>query len=142
MAKWLHVKSAKVRPFVVDETYTSSMLLDDDFLEDGPGGVVQINAGVFQPNKNPERPVNCSAHDDDEIYVIISGTAEIVLEGESIYPQPGDVIYIPAHVSHGVKNLSAEEPFRLLTVWKDGRKNEMYHIRKEKWGKVNCMIDD
>ena len=141
MAKWLHVKSAKIRPFIVDETYTSKMLLDDDFLNDGCCGVVQINAGEFRPNPHPELAPNCCAHEGDEIYIVLSGKAEIVLDGESIFPEPGDVVFIPAHVSHGVKNLSTEEPFRLFTVWKDGRRNDMYFIRKEKWGKVNCTID-
>lgn len=143
VAKWMHVKRDRVMPFSKDDGYTSRMLLDEDFLEEaGRHPVVQVNEGTFAPNPHPNGSVACCAHDDDEIYVVLEGDADIILDGECIHPAVGDVIYIPAGVSHGVRNRCADKPFRIMTLWMNGRANDMYYIRKAAWGKVDCMIDE
>lgn len=143
MSKWLHVNRNKIKPFVVDASYTSRMILDSDFLNEAPvEPIIQINEGTFAPNPDPDKPAEGAAHTADEIYIVLSGHAEITMDGEPIRPEPGDVVYIPAGVNHAVRNLSREEPFRLLTLWKDGRANEMYEVRKNAWGKVFCTVDE
>lgn len=41
-----------------------------------------------------------TAHEQDELYFIISGSGEFWLNGETISFAAGDVIFVPAHVEH------------------------------------------
>jgi quercetin dioxygenase-like cupin family protein len=55
----------------------------------------------------------------DAMVHIIEGTAEIVIDGTSTHVQQGEVILMPANVSHA---LNAEFAFKmLLTMFKSGR---------------------
>ena len=143
MAKWLHIERDKIMPFVVDDTYSSRLLLDQDFLpEEEKHPVVQINEGTFAPNPNPDAPVEGAVHEADEIYVFLEGDADLFLDGECIHPKTGDVILIPAGVRHAARNRSTTKPFRLMTIWMDGRQNELYHIRKKAWNTSYRTIGD
>jgi mannose-6-phosphate isomerase-like protein (cupin superfamily) len=39
-------------------------------------------------------------HEQDELYIIVSGTGEFVRAGETVTFAPGDVIFVPAHMEH------------------------------------------
>ena len=57
----------------------------------------------------------------------------------------GDVIFIPAHTFHAVKNISNTEDFEFITVW-PGQPgpggNDVYDLRKKAWGKTYVEIDE
>jgi len=55
------------------------------------------------------RPVgkdNQTPHLQDELYVIISGSGDFLSNGERIPFQPGDVLFVAAHVEHRFENFS------------------------------------
>ena len=43
-------------------------------------------------------------HDVDELVVVVGGTGEYSLDGESHEVQEGDVVFIPAGIAHGTVN--------------------------------------
>jgi len=51
---------------------------------------------------------------DEEFYVILEGTGQMLDEGEIKPVQAGDVIMNPPHGEHGLTNTSATEPLKIL----------------------------
>lgn len=72
-------------------------------------------------------------HEKAEIYICISGQAELFLNGEKIPMRQGSLAYIPGGCRHYVDN-SSDEPFCLLTLWPDEKDNDVWHDRKKAWG--------
>lgn len=66
-------------------------------------------------------------HDEEESFLIISGKAELEVEGQSTVLERGDVVYIPRFWTHQMKN-----PFEETLVFADiywdwkGRTKEEY----------------
>jgi len=47
-------------------------------------------------------------HEQDEVYVVVSGTGEFVKDGRRHSFEPGEVLFVPAGVEHRFENFSAE----------------------------------
>jgi mannose-6-phosphate isomerase-like protein (cupin superfamily) len=63
---------------------------------------------VYAPRgTDPQQP-----HTRDEIYVVISGSGEFVNGDARSRFQPGDVLFVPAHVVHRFENFTDD-----LAVW-------------------------
>jgi len=45
-------------------------------------------------------PDHQSAHDDDELYVVLEGSGELTVEGERIALHPGQAAFVPAGADH------------------------------------------
>lgn len=66
-------------------------------------------------------------HDEEESFIIISGRAELEIEGQSTTLEHGDTVYIPRFWTHQMKN-----PFEDILVFADiywdskGRTKEQY----------------
>jgi oxalate decarboxylase/phosphoglucose isomerase-like protein (cupin superfamily) len=56
-------------------------------------------------------------HDEDETFIILSGTGIMTVDDESQPVEKGDVIYLPRFSQHQLQNTSAVEPLEFLTVW-------------------------
>lgn len=48
-------------------------------------------------------------HNSDELFMVVKGTVEIILEGKSIIPEIGEEIFIPKNCIHTVKNIGDTE---------------------------------
>ena len=44
-------------------------------------------------------------HDSDELVVVVEGEMEFEIDGEIKYPGKGEELYIPAGVTHSVRNI-------------------------------------
>ena len=128
MLKGKIIHSKEVKPFIIDETYYSKMLLDDDV---AGTHTININEGTLSPG----RRTGGGVHEKDEIYYIVSGNAKMVLDGERSDVGPGSVVFIPAGVFHYLINKSEEESVVILTFWPEAEDNEVYNVRKKAWGK-------
>jgi mannose-6-phosphate isomerase-like protein (cupin superfamily) len=129
------IDAARVRPFVVDETYSSKMLLDDGL---AGARTIQINEGTVAPGC----ALGGAAHGQDEIYYIVSGRGTLRL-GEETHPiKPGTVVYIPAGCFHALNNSDGGEPLVLLTLWREPEENEVYNQRIAAWGTSFQLIDE
>lgn len=51
-------------------------------------------------------------HDQDEIYIVVRGTGEFVVEGERFPFSPGDALFVPASKEHHFENFSDD-----LVTW-------------------------
>lgn len=128
MAKGVVIQSREVKPLVLDETYSSKMLLDSIV---AGGDTVQINEGTLAAGCRTSGGV----HKKPEVYYIVKGEAELHLDDDCYDASPGTVAYIPGGVFHYLVNKSATEDFVLLTFWQRAEDNEVYNLRLEKWGK-------
>lgn len=70
-----------------------------------------MSAEVFAPQGLDTQ----SPHEQDELYVIISGTGEFVRGSEKIPVQPGDLLFVPARVPHRFEGFEGD--FRVWVVF-------------------------
>jgi mannose-6-phosphate isomerase-like protein (cupin superfamily) len=47
-----------------------------------------------------------SPHNQDEIYIVMGGSGEFVMEGQRTACNLGDVLFVPANAAHHFENLS------------------------------------
>ena len=73
-------------------------------------------------------------HEKAEIYVCISGHADVYLNNEKTPMRQGSLLYIHAGSEHYVDNSASDEPFCFLTLWGNEEDNEVWHLRKKLWG--------
>ena len=59
-----------------------------------------------------------SAHDEDEIYFVLRGHAQLIMAGERTDLGPGSILYIPADTDHRFVNV--EEDLSLLVFFGSG----------------------
>ncbi len=70
-----------------------------------------MTAELFAPKgKDTQSP-----HEQDELYVVISGTGEFIRGEERITFKPGDVLFVPARMPHRFEGFSAD--FRVWVVF-------------------------
>jgi mannose-6-phosphate isomerase-like protein (cupin superfamily) len=70
------------------------------------GGLYVLDAGATDPQ---------SPHTEDELYVVMSGTAKVMVGGEVRPIQPGSVIFVAANVEHTFHDI--EERLVLLVMF-------------------------
>ena len=67
-------------------------------------------------------------HHEYEIWVAVTGSAEIVSEGERIPFVAGDVVHFPPQVRHQVVNNGSSD-FEMYAVWWDDEMAERFAMR-------------
>ena len=128
MPKGKIINSWEVKPFVLDETYSSKMILDDIV---AGTETIQINEGTLKGGSSTHGAV----HRADEIYYVVRGEAILHLDNETYDIKAGSTVFIPEGVFHSLDNKSSTEDFVLLTFWLKAEDNEVYDMRLKKWGK-------
>ena len=135
MNKGKVIHSREVKSFVVDQSYSSKMLMDDIV---AGGKSIHINEGTLGGGCSTPGGV----HTATEIYYTVRGEAILQLGEEKMDIGPGSLVYIPAGIFHALENKSQTEDFVLLTLWEDTEHNELYHERIKAWGKSFKTIDE
>jgi len=59
------------------------------------------------PSKSPLPP-----HTQDEVYIVVQGTGELLNDGVRLPIRPGDFLFVPAGVEHHFENFTDD-----LTIW-------------------------
>lgn len=79
----------------------------------------------------PQEEVDAHRHDEEECFIVISGQADLEIEGQRTKLCAGDVAYIPRFWMHQLINLN-DEPFTFVDLyWDDcGRGFEDYSAIK------------
>jgi mannose-6-phosphate isomerase-like protein (cupin superfamily) len=134
--KPLVVDVDRVKPLPLGKEYDSRMILDHVIT--GRDGVIQINHGTVKPRS----ALGGSAHEEDEIYYILSGHGKLRLDDEIVDIGPDQVIFIPGGVFHALDNTESDEELKILTFWKDYRFNEAYQERIKRWGRSFKTVDE
>lgn len=130
------VNVSKVMPLSFGESYDSRMILDHVIT--GRDNVIQINHGTVKPGF----ALDGAAHEEDEIYYILSGHGKLRLDDEIIDVYPNQVVFIPAGVFHALDNRESDEDLTILTFWRDYRFNDAYEARMKAWGTSFRTIDE
>lgn len=132
----LRVEVAKVKPLLFGSEYESRMILDHVIT--GRDDVIQINHGTVKAGF----ALGGAAHEEDEIYYILSGRGRLRLDDEVIDIAGGQVIFIPAGCFHALDNRDSDEDLCILTFWRDWRFNDAYSERIRQWGKSFKTVDE
>ncbi|HBP37987.1 MAG TPA: hypothetical protein DD640_04465 [Clostridiales bacterium] len=135
MPKARIIRDTQVKPFVLDASYSSKMILDDIV---AGAQTIQINEGTLKAGCKTGGGV----HEKNEIYFIFRGSAVIHLDQETFNIQAGDTVFIPGGVFHSLDNNSPTEDLVLLTFWENAQDNEVYNLRVKAWGKSFKTIDE
>lgn len=132
----LQVDVEKVKPLIFGKEYESRMILDHVIT--GRDDCIQINHGTVKAGY----ALGGAAHEEDEIYYILSGEGKLKLDDEIVDVKGGQVIFIPAGVFHALDNSMSDTDMCILTFWKDWRFNDAYEERIKLWGKSFKTIDE
>lgn len=83
--------------------------------------------GVVWVEVAPGTVVDAHEHDEEETFVVIAGTGEFSLQGQTTLLGPGDVAYVPRFWRHQLHN-PGRETFVFLDVYWDfrGRTKQQY----------------
>ena len=126
----------KVKPLSFGEEYDSRMILDHVITK--RDNVIQINHGTVKAGY----ALGGAAHEEDEIYYILSGKGKLRLDDKIIDVYADQVIFIPAGCFHALDNSQSSEDLKILTFWRDYRFNDAYEERMRLWGKSFKTIDE
>lgn len=72
-----------------------------------------LTVGLAEIPVGAPRPPRGHLHSQAEVYFVLSGSGEVVVEGESTPVCPGDAVFIPGDTEHLAVN-TGSEPLRLL----------------------------
>jgi quercetin dioxygenase-like cupin family protein len=122
------INSWEVQKFVLDNTYSSKMLLDSIVAGEE---TIQITEGTLEAGCKTGGGV----HEKSEIYYVVKGEAVIHLDKKEYDIKPGSLIFIPGGVFHSLDNKSDTESFVILAIWMKATDNEVYNMRMKAWGK-------
>ena len=61
---------------------------------------------VFRPSANPDGRDRQTPHTQDELYLVYSGSADIVIDGERMSAGVGDAFFVGAGKEHRFENFS------------------------------------
>ena len=126
----------KVKPLSFGAEYDSRMILDHVITK--RDNVIQINHGTVKAGY----ALGGAAHEEDEIYYILSGKGKLRLDDKIIDVYADQVIFIPAGCFHALDNSESDEDLKILTFWRDYRFNDAYEERMRLWGKSFKTIDE
>ena len=81
---------------------TPTWQVGEPFVEAMRHGTMSVE--VFAPQgRDAQTP-----HDQDELYFVVSGTAEFLHEGKRMPVASGDALFVPAHDKHHFEKMSAD----------------------------------
>jgi mannose-6-phosphate isomerase-like protein (cupin superfamily) len=78
--------------------------------------VPQLSCGIYSLAAGAKDAQ--SAHDEDEVYVVLAGRATLVVDGEESALKTGSIVYVPAEVVH--EFIDIEEDLSLLVFFGSG----------------------
>ena len=76
----------------------------------------EMVVGIAEVPVGAGRSPRGHTHEPAEVYYIISGRGEVMVEGETYPLTPGDAVWIPPNAEHVAYNVG-DEPLRLLYVF-------------------------
>jgi mannose-6-phosphate isomerase-like protein (cupin superfamily) len=80
-------------------------------------GVAGLPVGRFAMGESTVYPgggVPLHHHGNEEVYLILRGTGEMTVGGDTIAVSTGSAVYLPPHVPHGLRNTGGDD---LILLW-------------------------
>jgi len=78
--------------------------------------VPALSSGIYQLSAGAQD--RQAAHDEDEVYFVLKGKAQLVIDGEQSPIARGSILYIPADTNH--EFIDIEEDLSLLVFFGSG----------------------
>jgi mannose-6-phosphate isomerase-like protein (cupin superfamily) len=100
-----------VHAFTVDELDERRLAKSEPWLEFERSTSLSAGLYVLQTGEADLQ----TPHNEDEIYVVVSGTARFVASGEPVEVGPGTVLFVAAHEPHRFEEVNG--PLRLVVVF-------------------------
>ena len=75
-----------------------------------------MTAGIGELEPGTDNRLEVHAHEQPEIYYLLEGKGVLFLDGSSYELRPGDTVFIPSNVRHGIQN-TGEGPLRFFYVF-------------------------
>lgn len=97
--------------FTVDDLDARRLAEAEPWLEFERSGSLSAGLYVLQDGEADLQ----TPHNEDEVYVVVSGTARFVANGEPVDVAPGTVLFVPAHEPHRFEEING--PLRLVVVF-------------------------
>lgn len=122
-----------LEPFVIDDNYTSIMVMGDELVGEH---CINLNQGIVKPGGR----LPGAAHEKAEMYYIVKcGEGAEVVTGKDdeevrYKVKANDIIYIPGGCHHWIDNTRCDEEFIIMTMWPNQEDNGCYHTRLAAWG--------
>ncbi len=125
-----------LEPFVIDDAYTSIMVMGDELVGEH---CINLNQGILKPGTR----LPGAHHEKAEMYYVVkcdegaevvTGTGEPGDEEIRYKVKPNDIIYIPGGCHHWINNVDCKGEFIIMTMWPDQEDNGCYHTRLKEWG--------
>lgn len=63
-----------------------------------------MSVELYAPKGKDEQ----TPHDQDELYIVATGSGQFVNGGTVSQFEPGDVLFVPAHIEHRFENFTAD----------------------------------
>lgn len=73
-------------------------------------------------------PDSCSVDSEDELYLCVAGEVVMTVGDETATLSPGDAVYVPEGVPHGVRN-DSDAPAELVLLFGPPTGNPLYRPR-------------
>ncbi len=86
----------------------------------------ELTVGLAEVPPGSISPARGHHHDAAEVYFIVSGIGEVVVDGVATAVGPGTAIWIPADVEHFART-SGPDPLRLLYVFARDRFSDVHY---------------
>ena len=84
----------------------------------------EMTVGIAEVPVGSPPPPRGHCHDATEVYVILSGEGDVVIEGHATRVRAGSAVWIPANLEHHAHN-TGTEPLRLLYMFARDRFSEV-----------------
>jgi len=81
------------------------------------GKAAQVVFMSITPNTNPNNEIGMETHQFDQVIFVVEGQAKSILNGKNSTVTAGDMIFIPQGIPHNFINLSAESPFKIISIY-------------------------
>ena len=78
--------------------------------------VPQLSCGIYALEAGAKDTQ--STHDEDEVYIVLKGRAELIVDGEGTELVQGSIVYVPSDVQH--EFIKIEEDLSLLVFFGSG----------------------
>lgn len=131
--KATYINMDMLEPLECSDVYSSTMLMGDDLVGES---AINMNRGTLKAGARLPGGV----HEKAEIYYVVDcqeGAEVVTGQGEEEVRhkvKPGDTIFIPGGCFHWIDNQMCDKNFEIMTLWPHQEDNEVYFVRKEKWG--------
>jgi mannose-6-phosphate isomerase-like protein (cupin superfamily) len=86
----------------------------------------ELTVGLAEVPVGSVAPARGHHHDAAEVYFVVSGRGEVVVDGAATPVGAGTAVWIPADVEHFARN-TGDEPLRLLYVFARDRFSDVHY---------------